>query len=154
VTLAYVGIGSNLDDPRAQVLGASQELDRLPRTRVVSKSSLYRSAPVGYADQPDFINAVAALETDLPADELFSELKAIEDRHGRKRSFANAPRTLDLDLLLYGKKKIASSNLVIPHPRMHERAFVLEPLVEIAPELEGYRAHLEACAGQNIERIG
>lgn len=154
MTLAYVGIGSNLDDPRAQVLGAFQELDRLPRTRVVSKSSLYRSAPVGYAGQPDFINAVAALETDLPVDELFAELKAMEDRHGRKRSFANAPRTLDLDLLLYGKEKIASSNLVIPHPRMHQRAFVLEPLVEIAPELGSYRKHLAACAGQKIERIG
>jgi len=150
VTFAYVGIGSNLDDPRAQVLGAFQELDRLPRTRVVSKSSLYRSAPVGYADQPDFINAVAALETGLPAEELFAELKAIEDRHGRKRSFANAPRTLDLDLLIYGEQEIASSDLVVPHPRMQQRAFVLKPLLEIAPQLP---FDLKGCADQKIERI-
>lgn len=150
MTLAYVGIGSNLDDPRQQVLGAFEELDQLPLTRVARKSSLYRSAPVGYADQPDFINAVAALETGLPASELFAELKALEDRHGRKRSFANAPRTLDLDLLLYGEQEIASSDLVVPHPRMHERAFVLRPLLEIAPQLP---FDLEGCTGQKIERI-
>jgi len=150
VTVAYVGIGSNLDDPRAQVLQAFDELDGLPHTRVVRKSSLYRSAPIGYAEQPAFVNAVAQLETGLPAERLLAELQAIEARHGRRRSFPNAPRTLDLDLLLFGNLELDSSSLKIPHPRMHERAFVLEPLLEISPEL-GYS--LEACAGQQIERM-
>ena len=136
MTIAYVGIGSNLDQPRAQVTSAFDELDRLPHTRVVRKSSLYRSAPVGYAAQPDFVNAVAQLETGLPAERLLAELQHIEARHGRSRSFANAPRTLDLDLLLFGEATLQSPGLTVPHPRMHERAFVLEPLLEIAPELE------------------
>ena len=150
MTVAYVGIGSNLDDPRAQVLQAFDELDGLPHTRVVRKSSLYRSAPIGYAEQPAFVNAVAQLETGLPAERLLAELQAIEARHGRRRSFPNAPRTLDLDLLLFGNLELDSSSLKIPHPRMRERAFVLEPLLEISPEL-GYS--LEACAGQQIERM-
>jgi 2-amino-4-hydroxy-6-hydroxymethyldihydropteridine diphosphokinase len=150
VTVAYVGIGSNLDDPRAQVLQAFDELDRLPHTRVVRKSSLYRSAPVGYAEQPPFVNAVAQLETGLPAERLLAELQAIEARHGRRRSFPNAPRTLDLDVLLFGDLQLDSSSLKIPHPRMRERAFVLRPLLEIAPQLP---FTLEACAGQAIERI-
>jgi len=150
VTLAYVGIGSNLEDPRAQVQAAFQELDKLPHTRVVKKSSLYRSAPIGYADQPDFINAVAEIETSLSADEILVQLKAIETRHGRTRSFANAPRTLDLDLLLYGDARIRAKGLVVPHPRMHERAFVLKPLLEIAPQLP---FKLEACKNLKVERI-
>lgn len=151
MTVAYVGIGSNLDDPRAQVLGAFDELDRMPHTRVVKKSSLYRSAPLGYAAQPDFVNAVAQLETALPAERLLAELQAIETRHGRSRSFANAPRTLDLDLLLFGDARLDSATLKVPHPRMHERAFVLRPLLEIAPDLP---YGLAACAGQQVERIG
>jgi 2-amino-4-hydroxy-6-hydroxymethyldihydropteridine diphosphokinase len=151
VTVAYVGIGSNLDDPRAQVMSAFDELDKLPHSRVVRKSSLYRSAPVGYAAQPDFVNAVAQLETGLPAERLLAELQAIEAQHGRTRSFANAPRTLDLDLLLFGDAKIASPALTVPHPRMHERAFVLEPLLEIAPHL---KFDLNACKNQKVERIG
>jgi 2-amino-4-hydroxy-6-hydroxymethyldihydropteridine diphosphokinase len=150
VTLAYVGLGSNLDDPRAQVLGAFEELDRMPHTRVVKKSSLYRSAPLGYAAQPDFVNAVAQLETGLPAERLLAELQAIEARHGRKRSFANAPRTLDLDLLIHGKTQLRSAALTLPHPRMHERAFVLKPLLEIAPDLP---FDLGACKDQRVERI-
>ena len=150
MTLAYVGIGSNLEDPRAQVLAAFQELDQLPHTRVVKKSSLYRSAPMGYAEQPDFINAVAEIETSLSADEILVQLKAIETRHGRTRSFANAPRTLDLDLLLFGNLSLDTPALRVPHPRMHERAFVLKPLLEIAPQL-GF--DLDACAGQQVERI-
>jgi 2-amino-4-hydroxy-6-hydroxymethyldihydropteridine diphosphokinase len=150
VTLAYVGIGSNLQDPRAQVLAALEELDRLPHSRVVKKSSLYRSAPVGHAAQPDFVNAVAQLETALPAERLLAELQEVEARHGRERSFANAPRTLDLDLLLYGNATLALPGLTLPHPRMHERAFVLKPLLEIAPELP---YGLEACAHQRVERI-
>ena len=150
MTLAYVGIGSNLEDPRAQVLTAFQELDRLPHTRVVKKSSLYRSAPVGYTEQPDFINAVAQLETGLPAERLLAELKEIERKHGRERTFANAPRTLDLDLLLFGEAKIHGKDLEVPHPRMHERAFVLKPLLEISPHLD---FTLNGCADQKVERI-
>lgn len=154
MTLAYIGIGSNLDDPRTQVLEAFEDLDKLPHTRVVSRSSLYRTAPVGHATQPDFINAVARLETGLPAERLLAELQEIEAHHGRKRSFPNAPRTLDLDVLLYGELSLDLPELKIPHPRMHERAFVLRPLLEIAPELQiRFTACIDACAGQKIERI-
>ena len=152
MTTAYVGVGSNLNDPRAQVLQAFTELDGLPNTRVVRKSSLYRSAPMGHAAQPDFVNAVAQVETGLPAERLLAELQAVEARHGRERSFPNAPRTLDLDLLLYGTARIASPALTVPHPRMHERAFVLKPLLEIAPQLP-FTAQLDACADQEVERI-
>lgn len=136
MTIAYVGIGSNLDEPENQVEQALLELDRLPHSRVVGRSSLYRSAPVGFAGQPDFINAVARLETGLPADRLLSDLQEIESRHGRTRSFANAPRTLDLDLLLFEKLQLRTPRLTVPHPRMHERAFVLVPLLEIAPDID------------------
>ena len=152
MTVAYVGIGSNLDDPRAQVLTAFTELDTLPHTRVVKKSSLYRTAPMGHRDQPDFINAVAQLETGLPAVRLLAELQAVEARHGRQRSFPNAPRTLDLDILLFGTATMRSAALTVPHPRMHERAFVLKPLLEIAPQLP-FQAQLSACASQKVERI-
>jgi 2-amino-4-hydroxy-6-hydroxymethyldihydropteridine diphosphokinase len=154
VTIAYVGIGSNLAEPRTQVLDAFEELDRLPHTRVVKRSSLYRTAPVGHAAQPDFINAVAQLETGLPAERLLAELQQIESRHGRRRSFPNAPRTLDLDVLLYGDAVFSLPALTIPHPRMHERGFVLKPLIEISPELEErFGEALAACAGQRIERV-
>ena len=133
---AYVALGSNLQDPVRQVESALEELDRLPETRLVKRSSLYRTAPVGYAEQPDFVNAVAQLETRLPADRLLDELQAVEARHGRTRSFPNAPRTLDLDLLLYGDLVLRSERLTLPHPRMRERDFVLIPLREIAPDLE------------------
>ena len=155
MTVAYVGIGSNLQDPVRQVQDALSELDRMPQTRVVKRSSLYRTAAVGYAAQPDFINAVAQLETGLPAERLLAEAQDIEARHGRKRSFPNAPRTLDLDVLLFGKVEMRTPQLEIPHPRMHERAFVLKPLLEIAPDLrERYQTALDACAGQKVERIG
>jgi len=158
VTLAYVGIGSNLDDPVKQVQTAFDELAALPATRLAARSSLYRSAPVGYAAQPEFVNAVAGLDTSLAARELLAELQRIEERHGRRRSFANAPRTLDLDLLLYGREEISAPALTVPHPRMHERAFVLRPLVEIAPQIEipgigAARDRLPRCAGQPVERI-
>ena len=151
MTIAYVGLGSNLEDPQNQVRQAFDELDRLPDTRVARKSSLYRTAPIGHTQQPDFVNAVAQLETRLPAERLLAELQAIEKRHGRTRSFPNAPRTMDLDLLLYGEERISTGDLVIPHPRMRERAFVLTPLLEINPQLP---FDLAACAGQKIERIG
>jgi 2-amino-4-hydroxy-6-hydroxymethyldihydropteridine diphosphokinase len=152
VTLAYVGIGSNLDDPQAHVTRAFDELARLPGTSLAARSSLFRSAPVGFAAQPDFINAVASIETQLPAQALLQALQQIELKHGRKRTFANAPRTLDLDLLLYGDLSLHEQDLVVPHPRMHERAFVLRPLLEIAPHL-AERYSLERCAGQDAERI-
>lgn len=155
---AYVGLGANLADPHAQVLEALAELDRMPRTRITGRSSLYRSAPLGYAAQPDFINAVARLETGLPAERLLAELLTIEQRHGRRRSVPNAPRTLDLDLLLYGEARVDSPTLSLPHPRMHERAFVLRPLLELAPEASipgrGRASDLLAgCTGQAVERI-
>ena len=152
MTIAFIGIGSNLDEPRRQVLEAFTELDRLPHTRVVKKSSLYRTAPIGHAAQPDFINAVAQLETGLPAERLLAELQEVERRHGRERSFPNAPRTLDLDILLFGNATLQSGVLTIPHPRMHQRAFVLKPLLEIDPQLAFHR-HLEACKDQKVERL-
>ena len=158
MTIAYVGIGSNLGEPETQVRKAIDELDRMPHTRLVKKSSLYRSAPVGHAEQPDFVNAVAQLETGLPAERLLAELQEIEARHGRRRSFANAPRTLDLDLLLFGNANLRSPDLTIPHPRMHERAFVLKPLTEISPTvaipgLGSAKALLDSCKDQETERI-
>jgi 2-amino-4-hydroxy-6-hydroxymethyldihydropteridine diphosphokinase len=135
VTIAFVGIGSNLGEPVKQVEAAVLELDRLPHTRLVKRSSLYRSVPIGYSDQPDFINAVAQLETGISADRLLGELQGIEARHGRQRPFANAPRSLDLDLLLFGKLESRTERLTVPHPRMHQRAFVLKPLLEIAPDV-------------------
>jgi 2-amino-4-hydroxy-6-hydroxymethyldihydropteridine diphosphokinase len=158
VTVAFVGIGSNLGEPARQVERALVELDALPHSRVVKRSSLYRSAPLGYTAQPEFVNAVAQLETGMPAERLLGELQAIESRHGRERPFANAPRTLDLDVLLYGNLLIKTEQLEIPHPRMHERAFVLKPLLEISPQatIPGIGAAtdaLEKVRGQAVERI-
>ena len=153
MTLAYVGVGSNLDQPANHVRRALDDMAAIRGTHLRARSSLYRSAPMGHAAQPDFVNAVAALETALSAAELLKELQGIEQRHGRQRSFANAPRTLDLDLLLYGEERIATATLTVPHPRMHERAFVLRPLLEVSPDLGAYKPFLEACAGQKIERI-
>jgi len=130
---AFVALGANLDDPTAQVTAAFGELAALPQTRLIKRSSLYRSAPVGYREQPDFINAVAQIETALAPRALLAALLAIEHSHGRVREFRNAPRTLDLDLLLYGGLQYHESGLTLPHPRLHERAFVLVPLAEIAP---------------------
>jgi 2-amino-4-hydroxy-6-hydroxymethyldihydropteridine diphosphokinase len=132
--LATVGLGANLNDPAAQVEYALAELDRLPATRLLARSSLYASAPVGYVDQPDFVNAVAQIETALAPRALLAALLDIEHRHGRERSFRNAPRTLDLDLLLYGAAHFHEEGLTLPHPRMSERGFVLLPLLEIAPD--------------------
>ena len=158
MTIAYIGIGSNLEDPRAQVLRAFDEIANLLDTRVTARSSLYRTAPIGHAAQPDFINAVAAVDTRLAARALLRELQALEARHGRKRSFPNAPRTLDLDLLLYGDARIDEPGLSVPHPRMHERAFVLQPLLEIAPLVEiPQRGPASGClaanAAQKVERV-
>ncbi|MBS0566690.1 MAG: 2-amino-4-hydroxy-6-hydroxymethyldihydropteridine diphosphokinase [Proteobacteria bacterium] len=136
VVAVYIGIGSNLDAPGEQVEHALRELDALPRTRVVARSRLYRTAPWGGVEQPDFINAVARLETGIEAGHLMHSLLDIEHRAGRRRiGQRNGPRILDLDLLLYGDACIDNVDLRVPHPRLHERAFVLVPLAEIAPDL-------------------
>lgn len=154
---AFVGLGANLGDPCRQVRQALQALDRLPHTRLAARSALYRSAPVD-AIGPDYINAVAELDTGLPAVALLQALQAIEQLHGRERSTTNAPRTLDLDLLLYGAHRIDEPMLRVPHPRLHLRGFVLRPLLEIAPELEapglGRLAHwLDAARHQPVQPI-
>jgi len=153
---AYVGLGSNLDHPREQLLAAFEELAGLPDTRLVSRSGLYRSAPVGRRDQPDFVNAVAQIDTALEPPRLLAELQAIEKRHGRERPFPDAARTLDLDLLLYGDAVVSSASLTVPHPRMHERAFVLRPLIEISPAVSvpgrgTVTQLLRACGAQDVE---
>jgi len=117
-----------------QVRRALEELGRLPRTQLVASSSLYKTAPVGKLDQPDFVNAVAMLDTALSPGELLQELLALEARHGRVRCERNGPRTLDLDLLLMGDLVIQEPGLEVPHPRMHERAFVLLPLEQVSPD--------------------
>jgi 2-amino-4-hydroxy-6-hydroxymethyldihydropteridine diphosphokinase len=154
----FIGLGSNLNDPQAQVLQALKALDGLPHTRVLARSSLYRSAPVGFLDQPDFINAVARLETELAPRALLGALLALERAYGRTREFPNAPRTLDLDLLLYGDLRHHEHGLTVPHPQMHKRAFVLLPLLEIAPGciIPGVGPAAEAlqqCADQKLERV-
>lgn len=155
---AYIGIGANLDDAATQVRTAIAALAALPASHLVRSSSLYRTAPIGHAAQPDFINAVALVETTLAPRALLAALRAIEERRGRVRTFKNAPRTLDLDLLLYDDRVIDEPELSVPHPRMHERAFVLAPLVEIDPEcvIPGRgpaREWLARCAHQAIARL-
>lgn len=136
VVRAYVGLGSNLGNPERQVQRAFTELATLPHTRFIKHSRLYKSAPVGPQDQPEYINAVALLETGLPAKQLLEQLLEIEQRHGRIRTSEHwGPRTLDLDLLLYGESRYTESSLTVPHPRLHQRAFVLYPLAELDPEL-------------------
>ncbi|MEN8107441.1 MAG: 2-amino-4-hydroxy-6-hydroxymethyldihydropteridine diphosphokinase [Pseudomonadota bacterium] len=131
--MAYIGIGSNLDDPVRQVKEALEELDSIPDSVLVAQSGLYGSKPMGPADQPDYVNAVAAIDTLLSAEELLRALQKIEDRMGRERSDDKwGPRLIDLDLLLYGKRKIRTDELTLPHPGMHERDFVIIPLAEIA----------------------
>lgn len=155
---AFIGLGSNLEQPQQQVSAAMLALDSLAETRLLARSSLYRSAPVGYADQPDFINAAALIETALAPVDLLQALLQLEQQFGRVRTFLNAPRTLDLDVLLYDDLVIAESTLQVPHPRMHERAFVLLPLAELAPELQipgrGLVADwLARCGEQSVQRL-
>jgi len=155
---AYVGLGSNLQQPLHQLLKAFDALSALPRTQMLARSSLYRSAPVGKTDQPDFVNAVAALRTGLAPGELLQAVLQLEAQQGRVRSQPNAPRTLDLDLLLFDAQIIHQPGLDVPHPRMHERAFVLMPLAELDPKLiipgRGAVAELLArVAGQAVTRI-
>ena len=148
---AYIALGANLGDARATVRDALLALDGLPQTRLLRASGLYRTAP-WEASGPDFINAVAAVETGLDAHELLRALQALELQAGRERPYRNAPRTLDLDLLLHGAAIIDTPELIVPHPRLRERAFVLVPLAEIAPALVT-ADELQAVADQAIERL-
>ena len=156
--LAYIALGANLGDPAAQVNDALPTLDSLPATRLQCVSSLYRTAPVGVSGQADFINAVCAVETALAPEVLLDALLTLETRFGRRRDYPLAPRPLDLDLLLYAEQIIDTPRLILPHPRMHLRAFVLVPLCEIAPDCRipgrGKAASwLPAVCRQGIEKV-
>ena len=150
---AYIALGANLGDAAATLKQAIASINALPLCSIKKTSSLYKTAPLetlaGHAPGGDYINAVVEIETSLPAPTLLQQLQQIEMDAGRKRPHSNAPRTLDLDLLLYGSASIDSANLTVPHPRMCQRAFVLVPLAEIAPELVGER-RLQAVRGQKI----
>ena len=155
--IAYVGIGANLGAARAAVENAIQQLNELPETRLTGQSGLFRTAPVD-ANGDDYVNAVARIETQLPAQMLMNELQAIELAAGRSRPFVNAPRTLDLDILLYGDQEISSESLIVPHPRLTQRAFALIPLLQIDPMIaipgKGPARHfVQAVAEQVICRI-
>ena len=160
-SIAYIGLGSNLGHPRRRIARALRALARLPRSRIVAASGNYLSAPIGATEpQPDYVNAVAALRTELAPGAMLRQLRAIERRHGRRRQRGerrNAPRVLDLDLLLFGRRHLSQARLTVPHPRMHERAFVLRPLVEIAPTATipgrgAARRWLRGTRGQHIAR--
>lgn len=156
--LAYVALGANLADPVEQVRAALVALAGLPESRLQRASSLYRTTPVGVHGQPDFINAVAMLETALSPQALLTALFAIEAQFGRRRDYHRAPRTLDLDLLLFDHETIDTPQLQVPHPRMHLRAFVIAPLVEIAadcriPGRGTAAAWLPAVSMQHIEKL-
>ena len=134
MTRAAVALGSNIENPQAQVERGFDEIAALPETELLARSRLYRTAPIGYVDQPDFVNACALVETSLAPRALLAALLDLERRHGRVRNIPNGPRTLDLDIVLYGDQVIDEPGLKIPHPRAHERAFVLVPLVDVWPE--------------------
>jgi 2-amino-4-hydroxy-6-hydroxymethyldihydropteridine diphosphokinase len=148
---AFIGLGANLGDAAQALRAAIDRLAALPASRLLNTSSLYGTAPVD-AGGPDYVNAVVELETGLDAAALLAQLQSIEHTAGRERPYRNAPRTLDLDLLLYGDERIDTPALTVPHPRMTERAFVLVPLAEIAPRRVA-PALLEGVAGQRIARL-
>lgn len=156
---AYIGLGSNLADPVRQITDALDELVSIPQSQLIARSPLYRSAPMGPRDQPDYINAAAAIETQLSAKTLLHYLQRIEQRHGRVRDGQRwGPRTLDLDLLIYGHEVFSDAELTLPHPGAHERVFVLGPLYSIAPEAvipgKGRVADLlHACQSQLVEVV-
>ncbi|MBI3776810.1 MAG: 2-amino-4-hydroxy-6-hydroxymethyldihydropteridine diphosphokinase [Gammaproteobacteria bacterium] len=156
---AYIGLGSNLADPVQQVARALDELASIPQSQLVARSRLYRSAPLGPPDQPDYINAVAVIDTALAAKKLLHQLQQLESMHGRVRDGERwGPRTLDLDLLLYGDEISSDDELTLPHPGAHERIFVLAPLWAIAPAAvipgKGRVVDLlEACQSQHIEVV-
>lgn len=152
----YIGLGANLGEPRAMLQTAAQEIAAIPGVRGLRTSPFYGTAPID-SSGPDYVNAVADIQTSLSAPALLAALQKIEQTHGRKRPYRNAPRTLDLDLLWYGGQTINQSNLTVPHPRMHERAFVLQPLQDLAPDLVLEQGDLPsllaACADQTIHRL-
>ena len=153
----FVGLGANLGDARATLDAAVQGLAALPQTRLVAVSPVYRSLPVD-AQGPDFFNAVAELRCSLEPETLLAHLHALEQVHGRERPYLNAPRTLDLDLLLFGARIQHTPTLTLPHPRLHQRAFVLLPLLELArglalPALGDLAPWAAAAAGQRLERL-
>lgn len=154
--IAYIGIGANLGQALSTVLQAADDIAGIAGVQAARLSPVYRSAPVD-AGGPDYINAVARVETTLAAEPLLHALQSIENRYGRARPYRNAPRTLDLDLLLYGGETRDSDFLTLPHPRMHERAFVLQPLFDLQPELvlaQGTLAELlQLCGDQRLERL-
>jgi len=154
---AYVGVGANLGDARAQVARGIAALRALPHTRLAASSSLYASAPID-APGPPYVNAVVALDTTLTATALLHALQGIETQHGRTRTTHNAPRTLDLDVLLYGTQRSGDPALTLPHPRLHLRAFVLKPLLEIAPRLQvdglgALTTWLQRAGDQQVTRL-
>ena len=154
---AYIGIGANLGDALGTVKAVISDISKLPSTRLSGQSSLFRTAPVD-AGGDDYINAVVRIETELTAQSLHAQMQALEQAAGRERPYRNAPRTLDLDLLLYGAERIASEHLIVPHPRMTQRAFVLIPLLQIDPfiSIPGHGpAHLfvPMIADQAIQKI-
>jgi len=156
--LAYIGLGSNLDKPESQLKTAIEALAGLPQTGLQACSSLYRSAPMGPQDQPDYVNAVVQLSTALEAEVLLDKLQGIERAHGRVRAQHWGPRTLDLDILLYGQAVVATERLKIPHPGMAERSFVLYPLAEINGQLEipglgRLQSLLEQCSDAGLSRL-
>ncbi len=155
---AFIALGSNLQNPQVQVSRALQVIANTANIKLIKASSLYKTAPVGYDNQPDFINAVAEIATDLSPSELLQTLLEIEAQHGRERSFPNAPRVLDLDILLYEAIAMNTPTLTLPHPRMHTRSFVLLPLAEIAPKVRisnyGYADVLAAkCDNHGVSKI-
>ena len=156
--VCFIGLGSNLGESSAQLRRALRDIDALPGTRLLACSSFYRSAPIGFLDQPDFVNAVAKIATALTAQALLAALLNIEHQHGRERMFHNAPRTLDLDVLLYDDLQFHEQGLTVPHPQMHRRAFVLLPLLEIAPDcvISGIGTALfvmQNCLDQVLEKL-
>ncbi len=155
---AYIGLGSNLDDPLAQVQQALERLAELPDTRLIDQSRLYRSAPVGPEGQPDYINAVACLETALPPEILLDHLQQLEHLQGRVRTLRWGPRTLDLDILLYDALVLQTPHLTLPHPEMTNRSFVLYPLADLAPDLilpngQSLQSLLDGCPSTGLSVI-
>jgi 2-amino-4-hydroxy-6-hydroxymethyldihydropteridine diphosphokinase len=133
--IAYIGLGSNLENPEKHVKSAIEDLNSLPNTNVIAQSSLYSSPPMGPQDQPDYINAVVVIDTELMALDLLDALQTVELNHGRERKRRWGERTLDLDILVYDDDIISCERLTVPHPGIAERSFVLYPLAEVAPEL-------------------
>lgn len=155
---AFIALGANLGDPAATIRAAFEALDKLPESRLLATSELYRTAPVGITEQPEFVNAAARIETGLAPEALLDALLAIEHRFGRIRAERNGPRTLDLDVLLYDDLVLDTPRLTLPHPRLHLRAFVLYPLADLAPDLAlpgrgSLAAWLPAVANQGICRL-